>query len=183
MSGVAILRGMADLVTGLGAGRWGLLRARAVARAIEGHPREVRCLVALAFSEDVELRKRAADVMRRMTEKDAAPLRRYADELGGLLVELPVEESRTRWHMGLVVARVAHTREQRLRAARLMSLLVEDESNVVRCSGVEGMGELAVGEASLRGEAEELIARALLEGTKAMKCRARDVQRRLAKAV
>src|SRR5258708_3118444 len=118
-------------------------------------------VVGVGLGEDVGLRKRAGDVMRRVTEKDAAPLRSYADELGGLLVELPVEESRTRWHMGLVVARVAHTREQRLRAARLMSLLVEDESNVVRCSGVEGMGELALGEASLRGEAEELMARAV----------------------
>jgi hypothetical protein len=174
---------MADLVTRLGAGRWGLVRARAVARALEGDRREVRRLVAVAFGEDVELRKRAADVMRRVTEQDAAPLRSYADELGGLLLELPVEESRTRWHMGLVVARVAHTREQRLRAARLMSWLLEDGSNVVRCSGVEGMGELAVGEASLRGEAEELFRRALLVGTKAMQCRARDAQRRLANAV
>jgi hypothetical protein len=42
------------------------------------------------------------------------------------------------------------------------------------------MGELALGEASLRGEAEELMARALLDGTKAMKCRGRAAQRRLA---
>ncbi len=72
------------------------------------------------------------------------PLERYADELAGLLETLPVEESRTRWHLGLVVPRVAHTRVQRLRAARTMSLLTEDESNVVRCSAVEGIGLLAL---------------------------------------
>ena len=101
----------------------------------------------------------------------------YADELAGLLETLPVEESRTRWHLGLVVPRVAHTRMQRLRAARTMSLLAEDESNGVRCSAVEGLGLLAMKEASLRDEAEEMVERFLREGTKAMKSRARAVMR------
>jgi hypothetical protein len=133
------------------------------------------------FGEDVEVRKRAADVARRITQSDAAPLERYADEFAGLLAEVPVEESRTRWHLGLVVARVAHTREQRLRAARLMELLMEEESNVARCAAVEGIGVLAAVETSLRGIAEEMIERSLREGTLAMKCRAREAKRRLEK--
>jgi hypothetical protein len=60
-----------------------------------------------------------------------------------------------------------------------MSLLAGDESNVVRCLAVEGLGLLALQEVSLRDEAEEMIERFLREGTKAMKCRARHVQRRL----
>jgi hypothetical protein len=142
----------------------------------------VKALVEAMFGDDAEMRKRASDVARRITERDAASLQRYADELAGLLAEVPLEESRTRWHLGLVVARTAHTREQRLRAARLMELLMEDESNVARCSAVEGIGLLAIGEASLRGVAEEMIERALREGTKAMKCRAREAKRRLEKA-
>ena len=106
----------------------------------------------------------------------------YADELAGLLETLPVEESRTRWHLGLVVPRVAHTRMQRLRAARTMSLLAGDESNVVRCSAVEGLGLLALREASLRNEAEEMVGKFLWDGTLAMKSRARHVRRRLEKA-
>jgi hypothetical protein len=145
-------------------GVWGLGRARDLARAIESDWRAVRALVAEMFGADVEVRKRAADVARRITETDAAPLRAYADELAGLLAEVPVEESRTRWHLGLVVARVAHSREQRLRAGRMMLLLAEDESNVVRCSGVEGIGLLAVDEAGLRGDADEVIERALRQG-------------------
>jgi len=93
-----------------------------------------------------------------------------------------VEESRTRWHLGLVVPRVACTCAQRLRAARTMSLLAEDESNVVRCSAVEGMGLLALQEPSLRDEAEEMVERYLREGTVAMKSRARGVQRTWARA-
>jgi len=142
----------------------------------------VGALVRELFGEDVEVRKRAADVARRITELDGRLLERYADELAGLLETLPVEESRTRWHLGLVVPRVAHTRAQRLRAARTMSLLARDESNVVRCSAVEGLGLLALHEASLRDEAEEMIERFLRDGTKAMKCRARAVMRLWAKS-
>jgi hypothetical protein len=166
----------------LGQGAWGLARARAVAGEIGGRARDLKALVGVLFGDDVELRKRAADVAWRITDRDAGALRVYADELAGFLAELPVEESRTRWHMGLVVPRVAHTREQRLRAARLMLLLAEDESNVVRCSAMEGIALLAVEEASLRSEAEEMIERFLWDGTAAMKCRARAGKRRLEKA-
>jgi hypothetical protein len=176
-----ILCGMMPVREMLGEGTWGLARARAVADEIGGSAKELKALVEVLFGDDVELRKRAADVARRITDRDASALRVYADELAGLLAELPVEESRTRWHMGLVVPRVAHTREQRLRAARLMLLLAEDESNVVRCSAMEGIALLAVDEASLRGAAEEMIERFLWDGTAAMKCRARAGKRRLEK--
>ncbi|MDQ2833701.1 MAG: hypothetical protein M3Y50_08175 [Acidobacteriota bacterium] len=160
-------------------GVWGLARARAVAAAMAGDRRAVRGLVRDLFGEDAEVRKRAADVARRMTDGDGGLLERYADELAGLLEGLPVGESRTRWHLGLVVARVAHTRVQRLRAARTMSLLAGDASNVVRCSAMEGLGVLALREPCLRGEAEEMVERFLREGTKAMKCRARHAKKRL----
>jgi HEAT repeat protein len=173
---------MERLAAEIRGGRWGLPRARELARRIEGDRREVKSLVEMMFADEPEVRKRAADVARRITEKSPAPLERYADELAGVLAEIGVEESRTRWHLGLVVSRVAHTREQRLRAARMMSLLAGDESNVVRCSALEGLGWLAASEPSLRDEAEELIARALQDGTKAMKCRARAAKRLWGKA-
>ncbi len=177
-----ILRRMESLGRRLRSGAWGLGRARAIAEEIGGDKAGVRALVRELFGDDVEVRKRAADVARRITDRDGGLLERYADELAGLLETLPVQESRTRWHLGLVVPRVAQTRAQRLRAARTMWLLTDDESNVVRCSAVEGIGLLALEEASLRDEAEEMVERFLRDGTKAMKCRARAVMRMWAKA-
>lgn len=163
----------------LGRGAWGLERARAEALAVAGSAARVRALVKALFGDEVEVRKRAADVARRMTERDGAPLERFADEIAGLLMELPVEESRTRWHLGLVVPRIAKTHEQRVRAARMMHLLAEDESNVVRCSAVEGLGLMALAEPSLRDEAEEMVERFLRGGTAANKSRAVAVRRML----
>jgi hypothetical protein len=160
---------------------WGLSYARALAGEIGGYGPSLRALVQELFSEEVKLRKRAADVVRRITDRDPAPLQRYADELAGLLESLPPEESQTRWHLALAVARVAHTRMQRLRAARTMSLLVEDESNALRCAAMEGMATLALGEPSLREEAEALVEQFLWNGTPAMKARARHMRKLLAK--
>jgi hypothetical protein len=157
--------------------RWGLAVAREIAVEVGESKAAVRALVRELFGEDVEIRKRAADVTRRVTERDGRVLEPYADELAGLLETLPVEESRTRWHLGMVVPQVAHTRMQRLRAARTMSLLAEDQSNGVRCSAMEGLGLLALHEPSLRDEAEEMVEKFLREGTAAMKCRARAVMR------
>ena len=173
---------MRSLAAMLGEGRWGLARARAEARRIEGSPTAIRQTITALFADDPELRKRAADVARRMTERDAVPLQPHADELAGLLAELDPAESRTRWHLGLIVARVAHTREQRLRAARLMQLLAGDGSNVVRCSGIEGLGLLAVVDSSLRASAADIVERALRSGSQAEKCRAREARRQLVRA-
>jgi hypothetical protein len=173
---------MESLRSQLSGMRWGLPLARVIAEEVGESRAAIRALVRELFGEDVEVRKRAADVARRVTERDGRLLEPYADELAGLLETLPVEESRTRWHLGMVVPRVAHTRAQRLRAARTMSLLAEDESNAVRCSAVEGLGLLALQEVSLRDEAEEMIERFLREGTLAMKCRARAVMRMWARS-
>lgn len=181
-----MLRGMRDvssaLVRELGEGRWGLVRARATARGVEGSRGALRALVTTIFGANVEVRKRAADVARRVTERSAEPMCGFAEELIGVLAEVPVEESRTRWHLGLVAARVAHTREQRLRAGRWMELLGADKSNGVRCSAVEGIALLACEEASLREVAEAMIERALREGTAAERCRAREGRRRMVRA-
>ena len=54
---------------------------------MEGDQRAVKALVEAMFGEDPELRKRAADVVRRITEHNPEPLKPYADELAGLLAE------------------------------------------------------------------------------------------------
>jgi hypothetical protein len=161
---------------------WRLDEARTAARRLlarRDRRQVARELVTCLLTEDRELRVRAADVARRITERDSESLAPHAAELASILAEIPIPESRTRWHLGLVVARTARTPQQIRLAAEVLWQLAEDKSNVVRCSAVEGLGLLAQRDRSLRNGVEPFLHQALLTGTPAMRVRAHDALRRL----
>ncbi len=158
------------------AGSWRLPDAYAAAATLLARTDRAKArreLLKSLNSKDPELRKRTADVARRITEKDRSFLQDAADELAWILSETPLGESRTRWHLGLVVARMARTHRQVAVAIELMWRLADDPSNVVRCSALEGLGELVPRAPELRDQAEEHLRTALRTGTLAMKCRAK----------
>jgi hypothetical protein len=66
------------------------------------------------------------------------------EELAGLFAGLSPEESRDALASTLGSGEGDEPREQRLRVARLMELLTEDESHAERWSAVEGLGLLRV---------------------------------------
>ena len=161
---------------------WGLAQARVAAAELLLLPRPrvaVQQLLRALAAHDPELRVHAADVLRRGTEKDAAPLLPHASAILAVLPEVPLEEKRARWHLGLVAARIARTPPQVRMAAELLWQMSEDTSNVVRCSAIEGLGLLALRDPTLRGSVEELLHQARTHGTAAMQCRARSAIKRL----
>jgi hypothetical protein len=156
---------------------WGLAIARGQARhllAQQDRRRIARQLVQALSTKDPEQRVRAADVARRITEKDDAFLTAHAAELAVILAEIPISESRTRWHLGLVVARSVRTPSHIRLAAEVLWQLSEDKSNVVRASAVEGLGLLARRDPALRNSVEPFLQQALITGTPAMRVRARN---------
>ena len=165
---------------------WGLAAACAYAEhllAESARSRVARQLVTAMASSDPELRVRAADVARRVTDKDADFLAAYASEIADILAETPIAESRTRWHLGLVVARTAHTPAQVHLAAALLWQLSQDKSNVVRCSAVEGLGLLARRDPFLRASIEPYLEQSFATGTPAMRVRARKALGALQRSV
>ena len=164
---------------------WGLAEARRAAAEVLAHPQLLKPLLRALFGRDSVLRHHAADTSRRIAERQPQLLAPHIDRLLGLLSEIGPREAgdnwRTRAHLGLVVARVAQSRAHRLRAAGLLMPLYYDPSNVVRCTAVEGLGLLAWREPSLLVQVQPLIEEALVTGTLAMQCRARDAIARLAK--
>ena len=157
---------------------WGLADARNVAAQVLANPEFLKPLLRALLGRDPVLRHHAADTARRISEKQPELLAPHSERLLGLFSEIGPREAgenwRTRAHLGLVVARVAQSRAQRLRAAGLLMPLYYDPSNVVRCTAVEGLGLLAHREPSLRPQVQPLIEEALATGTLAMQCRARD---------
>jgi len=161
---------------------WGLADARRAAAQVIADPQLLKPLLRGLFSGNSALRHHAADTARRIAEKQPGLLAPYAERLLGLFSEVGPKEAgdnwRTRAHLGLVIARIALTRAQRLRAAGLLTPLYYDPSNVVRCTAVEGLGLLARRELGLRTQLQPLLEEALATGTLAMQCRARDALRR-----
>jgi hypothetical protein len=156
---------------------WGLDEARAQAQRLlaqQDRRRTARELIAALITSNPDQRVRAADVARRITERDIDFLAPHAAELASILADTPIAESRTRWHLGLVAARSARTPQQIRLAAEILWQLAEDKSNVVRCSAVEGLGLLARRDASQRSTVEPFLHQALLTGTPAMRVRARN---------
>jgi HEAT repeat protein len=155
---------------------WGLAVARERAQRLLAQTdcrRLARQLVDALSTSNPEQRLRAADVARRITERDIEFLAPHAAEIASILADTPIAESRTRWHLGLVAARSARTSQQIRLAAAILWQLAEDKSNVVRCSAVEGLGLLARRDPSLRSTVEPFLHQALLTGTCAMRVRAR----------
>jgi hypothetical protein len=155
---------------------WGLDEARAQAQRLlaQQDRRTARQLVAAISTTNPEQRVRAADVARRITERDVDFLAPHAAEIASILADTPIAESRTRWHLGLVAARSARTPQQIRLAAEILWQLAEDKSNVVRCSAVAGLGLLARRDPSLRITVEPFLHQALVTGTPAMRARARN---------
>jgi hypothetical protein len=153
-------------------GAWGLPRAKQAAARVFAQPARVKSLMRAMLSSDPHLRQRAADTARRVTERQPELLAPQAEALLGLFSESAGDNWRTRAHLGLVVARVAQSHAQRIRAAGLLMPLYYDPSNVVRASAIEGLGMLARQEPSLRRQFEALAEEALATGTPAMRNRA-----------
>jgi HEAT repeat protein len=156
----------------LAQGAWGLDRAKEAAARVLAAPKLIQSLLKALFSDDATLRWRAADTARRVTEKQPALLEAHADDIIGLFSESGEDNWRTRAHLGLIVARIAHSRPLRIRAAGLLQPLYYGPSNIVRCTAIEGLGLLAQCEPALRSQVEPLLEEALATGTLAMKNRA-----------
>jgi hypothetical protein len=158
---------------------WGLADAKYAAAQILASPALLKMLLRALFSGDPVLRHHASDTARRIVEKQPELLAPHTERLLGLFSESAPREAgdnwRTRAHLGLVVARIAQSRPQRLRAGGLLVPLYYDPSNVVRCTAIEGLGLLADREPSLRAQVEPLLEEALATGTLAMQNRAQHV--------
>jgi hypothetical protein len=165
---------------------WGLADARRAAAQVLDDSQLLKPLLSALLSDDARLRHHAADTARRITEKQPELLAPHAERLLGLFSEIGPKEAgdnwRTRAHLGLVIARIAASGAQRIRATGLLMPLYYDPSNAIRCTAVEGLGLLALREPSLRAQVLPLIEEALATGTLAMQCRARDALASLARS-
>ena len=122
---------------------------------------------------------RAADAAEKVSVQRPDLLKSFKAELLGLADE--ATQAELRWHLALMLPRLALTYSERARAmARLRSYL-DDHSSIVKTFALQGLAELAVGDAALQDEMTELLQQVCRIGTPAMKARSRKLLKQIPK--
>ena len=159
-------------------------RAEEVARLVLAEPKLFSKLIECLWDEDTGVVNRAAHALERVT-RDGLPdsiaqLNSWKTSLLGLLTE--AAENKLRWHLALIVPRLALTRPECARAAQaLQSWLQGDSSSIVKTMSLQGLADLTRQDASLLPTVLDLLRIHSRSGTPAMRARSRILLQMLEK--
>lgn len=152
-------------------------KANQAAKLTLSEPKRFSELIECLWDEDPVIRMRAADAAEKVTVTRPELLKPHKQELLGLLAE--TEQIELRWHLALMVPRLALTSPERQRAAALLERYLEDRSAIVKTFALQGLVDLARQDSSLRELAKQAVEESLRTGTAAMKARARKLLKQL----
>jgi hypothetical protein len=134
-------------------------------------------LIAGLWSADPLVRMRAADAAEKVTRKHPELLQPHKKELLGLMSE--AEEQELRWHLAVMVPRLALNARERQGTIASLHGYLEDRSSIVKTFALQGLADLAEAEPTFRAKVIEILAEATRNGTPAMKARSRKLLLRL----
>jgi hypothetical protein len=135
----------------------------------------MRCL----WSEDPVVRMRAADAAEKVSVKRPELLAPFKIELLGLAEK--VTQAELRWHLALMLPRLALSRAEIERARSILHQYLSDRSSIVKTFALQGMAELSRGDAASEAEMIDLLESACRAGTPAMKARSRNLLKQFRK--
>jgi hypothetical protein len=164
-------QGLANLLKG--GDRRSIGKANQILNVVLSEPKRFAELLECLWDEDPIVRMRAADAVEKVTVTRPELLKPHKQELLGLLAE--AEQIELRWHLALMVPRLALTSAERQRAAESLRRYMEDRSSIVKTFALQGLADLALQNANLRELAKQALEEGLRTGTAAMKARARKL--------
>jgi hypothetical protein len=148
-----------------------------VAATVSRNPKLFSELISGLWSENPLLRMRAADAAEKVTRQNRELLQPYKKELLGLLAEAAEQE--LRWHLAVMIPRLALNTKERQRAAASLDRYLEDRSSIVKTFALQGLADLAGDDSSVRPRVVEALREAARSGTAAMRARSRKLLLRL----
>ena len=160
-----------------GGDRRSIGRADRAAAMVRGNRRLFRQLVCGLWSEDAMVRMRAADAAEKVTRENPRWLAPYRKELLGLLAGS--EQPELRWHLAVMVPRLALRAKERQAAIAALHRYLEDRSSIVKAFALQGLAELAGTDPTMRAGVIETLREATRNGTPAMRARGRRLLGRL----
>lgn len=105
-------------------------------------------LISGLWDADPLVRMRAADAAEKVTRTKRGLLQSYKKELLGLMAE--ERQIEVRWHLALMVPRLALDAKEKEAAASLLRGYLEDRSSIVRTHALQGLTDLTETDASMR---------------------------------
>jgi hypothetical protein len=160
-----------------GGDRRSIGKASQTAKLVSSDPQRFAELLECLWNENPIVRMRAADAAEKVTVTRPELLNPHKQELLGLLAE--AEQIELRWHLALMVPRLALTGPERERAAAALQHYLQDRSSIVKTFALQGLADLAKQDASLREPVRRTLEESLRTGTPAMKARARKLLKEL----
>lgn len=141
-----------------GGDRRSIGKSNQIAKLVLSEPTRFAELIECLWDEAAVVRMRAADAAEKVSAVKPELLKAHKQELLGLLAE--AEQIELRWHLALMVPRLALSGPERQRAAAGLQRYLEDRSSIVRTFALQGIADLAKqgyepagnGEASYRRE-------------------------------
>jgi len=152
-------------------------RSNEVATSVAKNPKLFPALIAGLWSADPLVRMRAADAAEKVTRTNSSLLEPYKKELLGLLAG--AKEQELRWHLAAMVPRLRLNVAEKQLAIAAFNKYLEDRSSIVKTFALQGLVDLAEGDASPRPSVIELLRESTKSGTPAMKARSRKLLHRL----
>lgn len=160
-----------------GGDRRSIGKANQIAKLVLSEPKRFAELIQCLWDDDPIVRMRAADAAEKVTVTRPELLNPHKRELLGLLAES--EQIELRWHLALMVPRLALTSPERQQAVTSLQRYLEERSSIVKTFALQGLADLAGQDASLRELAKQAIGESLRTGTAAMRARARKLMKDL----
>jgi len=149
-----------------------------VARILK-RPSRFRELIECLWSDDPIVRLRAADATEKVSVEKPQWLAPFKAELLGLADE--TTQAELRWHLALMLPRLPLTPLERGRVTVRLRNYLGDRSSIVKTCAIQGLAELATGDATLEANMIELLKKVSSTGTPAMKARSRKLLKQLEK--
>jgi hypothetical protein len=148
-------------------------RSDQIVAMVSGDPEVFPELIAGLWSEDRLVRMRAADASEKVTRTRPDLLQPYKRELLALLAETGEQE--LRWHLAVMVPRLALNSKEQLAAISSLHTYLEVRSSIVKTFALQGLADLAEDAPNLRSKVIEVLRQAVRNGSPAMKARGRKL--------
>lgn len=157
-----------------GGDRRSIGNSNAVAAKAARSQAEFDQLIAGLFADDAIIRMRSSDAAEKASQKNAALLAKHKSRILRSLGQFSQQE--VCWHIALMLPRLALTTKEARRAADVLLLWARtSESKIVAVNALQGLWEISAKHPVLRGEVRKLVQEFLLNGSAALKARARKL--------